>query len=105
MDNHPQCFCRTTAFSCIDCGRDTNDEYYMVWDHIWKKANPDMEGMLCISCIEERLGRELTWRDFTTAPLNQLSYDYPRSARLIDRLTRTQTIIWMKNSDFTPESG
>jgi hypothetical protein len=39
-------------------------------------------GMLCIGCLERRLGRQLTPDDFMAAPIN----DDPMASRLRDRL-------------------
>jgi len=86
---------------CIDCGFDTvpNDdrlkrgtrksEYYMVRDSVWKKAvsERDHGAFLCIGCLEARLGRMLTARDFTRAPINRVDrWNSPRlNARLSNR--------------------
>lgn len=58
---------------CLDCQRDTQsiDEYYMVKDDVWIKANPSDDGMLCIVCLETRIGRTLESNDFTNCPLNE----------------------------------
>lgn len=76
------------AFLCIDCGVDTGliDEYYMVHHYLWRLVVPEVEGMLCIGCLEGRVGRRLRSGDFTHCPLNADSEDYPKSARLQDRL-------------------
>jgi ribosomal protein L34E len=64
---------RKDPFECKDCGTSTHDmrEYYMVHDSVWGDAgmNP-YEGMLCIGCLEDRLGRRLTPADFTDAEVN-----------------------------------
>jgi hypothetical protein len=78
---------------CIDCHAETsftergkNDEYYMVHNRLWLKANPGDAGKLCIGCLERRLGRQLKPNDFTDCSLN----NFPRgSKRLISRLTGT----------------
>jgi hypothetical protein len=44
-------------------------EYYMVHNAIWAEAKMG-EGYLCIECLEQRLGRTLTARDFMHAPIN-----------------------------------
>lgn len=57
-------------FDCIDCTACTLciGEYYMVHDSVWERvAN---RGMLCIGCLEQRLGRTLNGSDFTLCPLN-----------------------------------
>jgi hypothetical protein len=58
-------------FACLDCTDNTHDtnEYYMVHDHIWDGVVSG-HGMLCIGCLEKRLGRRLNADDFTAAPVN-----------------------------------
>lgn len=74
-------------FLCVDCGFNTiHCEYYMVHDEIWSGAGMPDEGMLCIGCLEERLGRELTAKDFTHAPVNQCEGGQ-KSERLQSRLS------------------
>jgi len=68
----------------------------MVHDQLWYAAgmHPD-GGLLCIGCLEGRLGRGLCADDFTGAPVNDLTDVYNQmliergrfSPRLIDRLT------------------
>jgi hypothetical protein len=77
---------------CADCGIGTVTlgEYYMVkrdvWEQVWtgrRKAwhgTVPGQGILCIGCLEQRLGRTLTPDDFTFAPT-------PMSDRLRDRFT------------------
>lgn len=75
---------------CADCQIDTlrrDTDWYMVRNHIWESAWPgsittfamyeaDDDGVvpfseiLCIDCLERRLGRKLTRDDFTDAPVN-----------------------------------
>jgi hypothetical protein len=72
---------------CADCGVNTFEanEYYMVHNSVWGAAGMEMEsGMLCIGCLEERLGRQLTSSDFIDAPIN--TERYRRSERLKNRL-------------------
>lgn len=59
-------------FLCMDCGKDTNksNEYYSLKRRVWRKANPLIARMLCLSCVERRLGRDLTAADFSRAPIN-----------------------------------
>ena len=80
-----------TMWLCLDCGVDTQeiDEYYMVDWPVWEEATGGIyggppNGMLCIGCLETRLGRELTPDDFLPAPINQGFF--PQSARLKKRL-------------------
>lgn len=72
-------------FMCKDCGLDTLDEYYMVHDAIWKQSGlPPLGGILCIGCLETRIGRKLVGSDFTACPVNE-GY-FPRSQRHLERL-------------------
>ena len=84
---------------CADCGvgTDTIREYYMVHDRIWEQAwagrrkpyhgkVPGQE-ILCIGCLEARLGRRLTRSDFTNVPINDPGQAL-MSARLRERLKR-----------------
>lgn len=77
-------------FRCTDCGMCTNCayEYYMVHDEVWYKAVTvmDKSRMLCIGCLEQRLGRLLTKDDFTDAPVNTI-WGLVGSTRLQARLT------------------
>jgi hypothetical protein len=66
-----------------------NDETYIVYDHVWKAAGMKGEwgdGVLCIGCLEKRLGRKLTPYDFpTNHPYNMLKL--PGTQRRLERLT------------------
>lgn len=77
-------------FKCQDCDVCTNDldEYYMVRDDIWPLAPNG--GMLCIGCLEARLGRELNAADFKPCMLTDMvrAGQPGFSARLRDRATR-----------------
>jgi hypothetical protein len=57
---------------CLDCSRDTlrSGDYYMLRDDVWREANPSVEGMLCLDCLEKRLGRGVGWWDLSPAPIN-----------------------------------
>ena len=58
-------------------------EIYMVRDFVWKAAAIEpMGGCLCIGCLEKRLGRRLTPKDFSRRhPFNS----FPATERLIER--------------------
>jgi hypothetical protein len=76
------------GFECVDCRVNTNaiNEYYMVNREVWLASGLKSNGgMLCIGCLEHRIGRELTRKDFTDAPINRASF-FGRSARLLKRL-------------------
>lgn len=78
------------GFECLDCGTNTSTicEYYMVHSYLWHLANPDRpEGMLCIGCLENRIGRQLRSGDFIHAPINiEGAFGFVHSQRLRNRL-------------------
>jgi len=67
----------------------------MVTDQVWESSGlAGDDGMLCIGCLEGRLGRMLHARDFTDAPINQLAdMTDDASARLLNRLRNYQVHI------------
>ena len=78
---------------CKDCKVDTHyiKESYMVMDHLWLSAGMTSDGgRLCIKCLEKRIGRKLTKRDFFCCPLNIQVYFHKEiaSKRLRKRLTK-----------------
>ena len=79
---------RVGDFDCGDCGVDTIDEYYMLANGLWQRVQRAGRrcAMLCIGCVEVRLGRRLHARDFVNAPVNLIE-DCGKSPRLLDRLT------------------
>ena len=58
-----------TFFYCEDCEHQQWD-VYMVHYHIWRQVMDRDRGILCIPCLETRLGRELTPNDLTNAQCN-----------------------------------
>jgi hypothetical protein len=89
---------------CADCGVDTNaiGEWYMVKDDVWEQAwagrrrLPYGQEILCIGCLEQRLGRTLMNCDFMRVdfagfadePINDDPPDLI-SDRLYDRMFRS----------------
>lgn len=71
---------------CLDCKENTFyiDEYYMLTLELWKQIHPADNGMLCIGCVEARLGRPLVPADFSGCPLNKETHN--KSDRLLNRL-------------------
>ena len=64
-------------------------EVYTVKPAVWKAAGMEpMDGCLCIGCLEQRLGRTLTARDFPSHPLNTVH----GKERLLSRRRLTPTI-------------
>lgn len=76
---------------CLDCKLCTHclGEYYNVHDSVWDAVGKPA-GMLCIGCLEARLGRQLTVNDFSIAPINNPFHPicgrWPRSALFMKRL-------------------
>jgi len=81
-------------FRCLDCRQDTSAmrEFYFVHTELWLGAVGSKDGMLCIGCLETRIGRELTSSDFTSAYINRPGWG-AQSARLLNRLTRGATTL------------
>ena len=79
---------RDPEWFCLDCKVDTgaNQQYYMLKDAVWLAANPQRVGMLCLECVERRLGRELNRDDFADFPINRLQA--PKCPELVLRLMR-----------------
>jgi hypothetical protein len=73
---------------CMDCDTNTMDidEYYMLKFEVWFSIVPEDNGMLCIECVEKRLGRQLTSNDFLSCILNEEGWNQPRSDKLKDRM-------------------
>lgn len=61
-------------------------EYYFVHTELWLSVVDSNKGMLCVGCLESRLGRELTSADFTGAYINRPDI-FEHSMRLLSRLT------------------
>jgi hypothetical protein len=88
--------CRHLTSPCADCRMDTTPsnwcgarelgswEWYMVHGRVWEAANADGVEYLCVACLERRLGRLLTPRDFADVNVNQRAVW--ASDRLIDRM-------------------
>lgn len=80
--------------NCVDCGVDCLkiNEYYMVTKSCWKRARmTPCGGMLCVGCLEKRLGKKLTPRNFMDCPLNWRNALIPNcaSVRLLSRYYST----------------
>lgn len=75
-----------TDWDCADCGVNTLNEYYMVHNEIWEQFG--CEPLLCVGCLEDRLGRQLWTGDFTHVAVNNINM-FEKSDRLFDRLTNT----------------
>lgn len=74
-------------FLCLDCKVDTGKiyEHYMLIEETWFAIHQSKFGMLCIGCVEKRLGRMLTKDDFNESHVNNPKL-YPMSARLLSRI-------------------
>jgi hypothetical protein len=57
---------RDSHWLCLDCSKDTFDEYYRVRNFLWRRAvdRSQRHGMLCLACLERRLGRFLRLEDY-----------------------------------------
>lgn len=100
------------SWNCVDCGFNTGPEMlnarqmdqmlsltggasqritsqtemYIVHPRVWKAAGmKPWGGCLCIGCLEKRLERTLTWKDF---PQDHPFMRVPGTARLLSRRTK-----------------
>lgn len=74
-------------FLCLDCGVDTGRllEHYFVETALWLSVVSSTLGMLCVGCLETRLGRRLVPSDFPAVWINDPRLE-PKSQRLLSRL-------------------
>ena len=63
---------RDSNWLCLDCRKDTFEEYYFVHNHLWRRAvdRSQRHGMLCLSCLQLRLGRPLLLDDFKSGQVD-----------------------------------
>lgn len=69
------------GWDCKNCGKDCekNDkDYYMLKDELWAEIHPQIDGMLCMDCVEEKLGRKLIADDILICPLTVALNPYTR---------------------------
>ena len=66
---------------CLDCGEHTGLEHFYVHLSVWNSVMDSEVGMICVGCLEARLGRLLVPSDFTDAHINN-----PRRNAMTDRL-------------------
>lgn len=73
---------------CLDCGIDTGKihEHYFINTNLWLRMVGSKTGMLCVGCLEKRMGRKLKKSDFPSVHINNPKL-YPVSARLLERLS------------------
>jgi hypothetical protein len=76
---------RYARFECEACGRFCRDEYYMLRTELWRKVCRSNH-MLCIGCVEDRLGRKLVPTDFNLKETLASATQFPPSRRLKQRL-------------------
>ena len=76
-----------STHDCNDCGVNVIKigEYYMLSPEIWSdRLNLTWCDNLCIGCVEKRLGRKLTMRDFGSFPANPRGF--ATSTRYLERM-------------------
>jgi hypothetical protein len=91
--------------ACADCGATVRqNEWYMVRDDVWEQAwagrrqvlcdHNSVREILCIGCLEQRIGRTLMASDFTAAPVNDPNHPLSghKSERMRHRLRATASM-------------
>lgn len=80
-------------WDCVDCSTDTSLEHFFVNNEVWfGEAGMPEAGMLCVGCLEKRIGRTLCMSDFTDAHINN-PRRYSKTMRLVNRLTVKESFI------------
>jgi len=76
---------------CLDCRIDTGriGEHYMLVDAVWQLVHNSNKGMLCVECLEKRLGRRLNPGDFNDSHVNRVKPGESKSQRLLTRINLT----------------
>ena len=77
---------RYAQFECEGCGRYCRNEYYTLRRQLWRRVCR-FNDMLCIGCIEDRLGRKLVRADFNLEETFASATHLPLSRRLKQRLS------------------
>lgn len=78
-------------FACLDCGMDTgkSHEFYFVNTQLWLSVVGSTSGMLCVGCLEKRIGRKLVASDFPDVSINRPGLGRRHSNKLINRITKS----------------
>lgn len=73
-------------FQCKECEDDViaKQEFFFVHEELREQVGLGDGGMLCVECFEKRLGRELSYFDFTSTMVGDLGL--PQSEILRSRL-------------------
>ncbi len=61
-----------TGWYCAECDKNTHidpKDYYMLTFELWDAIGVG-DGMLCMDCVETKLGRKLQAKDILDCPLN-----------------------------------
>lgn len=64
---------------CHSCGKNcflNPKDYYMLKDEVWREIHPKIAGMLCMDCVEIKLGRPINQNDILICPLTILGNPY-----------------------------
>lgn len=61
------------------------NEHYFIHTETWFSVVGSIVGMLCVGCLENRLGRKLTPKDFPDVTINSPKHGN-KSQRLLDRI-------------------
>lgn len=70
---------------CNDCGKNCfldEKDYYMLHSPLFFRLNGSLKGMLCMDCVEKKLGRKLSADDIRICPLTIEQGRYTRNILL-----------------------
>jgi len=76
-------------------------EWFMVNDRVWRAGQGERPvRFLCVGCLEHRLGRRLTARDFKRGV--RINFIGRKSARLRQRMRGLRPAKRLRETSFTP---
>lgn len=77
----------------MDCGVDVWGEYFVIRHELWAEVVGDSHaGLICVMCLEDRMGRRLQPSDFLDVPANDLGWRKTR--RLLERMGPDRGLHW-----------
>ena len=69
------------GWKCMDCKKDclkNEKDYYMIQHDLWLKLVGSHNGMLCMDCLETRLGHKLRKEEILPCPLTEQFNSYTK---------------------------
>lgn len=80
LDDDNRSAAQKEHWKCKDCGKDCfidPKDYYMIHTHLWD-IHGCGNGMLCMDCMEDRLGHKLKKEEILPCPLTEWMNPYTK---------------------------